>query len=100
MKLFSGKSTSTWAALSQAKHGQSGISATSVQVKQIPALMNFMSQLEKMKSIKPNANELTKAIGVLDVCISQIKGIIQPPVIGVEQRESSVLEGPAFNRRP
>lgn len=90
LKLFTGKAT--WEALTRAGTRMSGISGTSVQMKQVYFLNKSLAQLETMKSLKPDAKEIVAAIDVLNRCNVEINHAMQGKVL-----ES---EGPSFNRRP
>ena len=101
MKLFSGKPT--WNSLARAGVRLSGIDADYVQMKPIACLNNSLSQLEKMKSFKPDATNMTKGIDVLIACKAQINSVLQGLVASKPRHEQSELlesEGLSPGRRP
>lgn len=100
MKLFS--NSATWSSI-RTDDRLNGVSAISVEMQQVAGLAKSIKQLETMKSIKPNSNELAKAIEVLRACKAQIMKVIQSPMtksLQEDLRESPASEGDSFNRRP
>jgi len=76
---------------------KSGVSAGSVQTRQLSFLSNSISQLERMGLIKPDAKEITSGIVVLRACQTQINDVIRPKTIS---QEPSASDRPSFNSRP
>jgi hypothetical protein len=95
LKLFDKKSLGVLARFS----GVSGMSAASVQMRQIRCLSTALSQIETMLRIKPDDQCLRKSTDVLNTYLGEIKKIIQP-VAQVKQEELPAEESSAVNRGP